>query len=473
MPELPDLNHLSHGEKDALIRALWAQVQSLTARVAALEARLGDPSKTPDNSSLPPSKGQKPNKPEKATRVGPRQGSLGRKGGGRPLACDPDETVTAKPVACVHCHAALSEADQMLHGRYDKIDLPVVRPMVTRVERYAGHCPCCGGVTLAAIPAGLEDGSPFSVNIVALAIYLRFTHAISYRRLSQLFLHLYALQISEGALDAMLQRAKPCFDSEVTAILARLRRSRIICSDETSVRIDGRTHWNWAEPAKVPPMLSIGGRQAEGFQNDQVVIHVVRNSRAASVVTETMAGHRPTIWVSDLYGAQQGHADLWQICLAHQLRDCKYAIEAGDTIFAPQMKALLLRAVVLARRRKSLAESTRRSHLRRLDHALNAIMVLAPTNSHGRRLRKRYGKVRSHLFTFLEHPDAPPDNNGSERELRPTATYRKVTGGFRSNWGADLFAGVRSVVGTAAREGRNAYQAICAVLHGESVIQTG
>ena len=73
---------------------------------------------------------------------------------------------------------------------------------------------------------------------------------------------------------------------------------------------------------------------------------------------------------------------------------------------------------------------------------------------------KRYGKVRNSLFTFLEHPDAPPDNNGSERELRPTATYRKVTGGFRSTWGADLFAAVRSVVGTAARRGCYAYQAI-------------
>ena len=455
MTQRPDLSHLSHTEKDALIHALWAQVQGLTARVAALEARLGDPSKTPDNSSLPPSKGQKPNRPEKTKRIGPRTGSLGRKGGGRPLACDPDETVTARPVACEHCQAALCDADQVLHGRYDKIDLPVVRPVVTRVERYGGHCPCCGGVTLAAIPAGLEDGSPFSVNIVALAIYLRFTHAISYRRLTQLFSHLYALRISEGALDAMLQRAKPCFDAEVAAILARLRRSRIVCSDETTVRIDGRTHWNWV------------------FQNDQVVIHVVRNSRAARVVTETMAGHRPTIWVSDLYAAQQGHAGLWQICLAHQLRDCKYAIEAGDTIFAPRMKALLLRAVVLARRRKSLAEGTRRGYQRRLDHELNAIMVLAPTNSHGRRLRKRYGKVRSHLFTFLEHPDVPPDNNGSERELRPTATYRKVTGGFRSHWGADLFAGVRSVVGTAARRGKDAYQAILAVLHANSVVQPG
>ena len=221
------------------------------------------------------------------------------------------------------------------------------------------------------------------------------------------------------------------------------------------MRIDGRTHWNWV------------------FQNEQVVIHIVRNSRAASVVTETMAGHRPSIWVSDLYGAQQGHADLWQVCLAHQLRDCKYAIEAGDTIFAPRMKALLLRAVVLARRRKSLAESTRRNYQSRLDRELDAIMVLAPTNRPGKRLRKRYGKVRGHLFTFLDHPEVPPDNNGSERELRPTATYRKVTGGFRSQWGAELFAGVRSVVGTAARRGKHAYQAILAVLADESVLQPG
>jgi transposase len=120
VPQLPDLNHLSHAEKDALIRALWAQVQDLTTRVATLEARLGEPSKTPDNSSLAPSKGQKPNQPEKSKRIGPHQGSLGRKGGGRPLACDPDETVTAKPAACAHCQTAFSDADQVLHGRYDK-----------------------------------------------------------------------------------------------------------------------------------------------------------------------------------------------------------------------------------------------------------------------------------------------------------------------------------------------------------------
>ena len=66
---------MGRAEKDALIRALWMQVQNLTARVAVLDAKLNEPPKTPDNSSLPPSKGQKPNKPEKSKRAGPRQGS--------------------------------------------------------------------------------------------------------------------------------------------------------------------------------------------------------------------------------------------------------------------------------------------------------------------------------------------------------------------------------------------------------------
>lgn len=462
MAQLPDLSRLSHDEKDALIRALWAQVQaltaqvqSLTARVAELEAKLDLPPKTPDNSSMPPSQGKKPNGGDKPKRKGPRRGSLGRKGGGRSLAENPDETVIARPVCCAHCRAALDEADQTLAARYDKVDVPKVKPVVTRVELYAGHCSCCGKTTLAPLPEGLEPGTPFSLNIVALAMYLRFVHHVSYRRLHRLLLELFGLVISEGALDAAFRRAMPCFDAEVSAILARLRRARVVCSDETGIRIDGHGCWNWV------------------FQNGEVVIHVIRASRGAGVVAEVMDGHRPLIWVSDLYSAQQGHAAEWQICLAHQLRDCQFAIEAGDKIFAPRMKMLLLRAFALARRRHRLAESTRRSYRQRLERELDAIMALAPVTRDGKRLRKRYGKVRSHLFTFLDHPEVGADNNGSERELRPTATYRKVTGGFRSVWGANLYAALRSVIGTAARRGIDAYQAIRMTLQGQSVLAPG
>jgi transposase len=149
------------------------------------------------------------------------------------------------------------------------------------------------------------------------------------------------------------------------------------------------------------------------FQNTEVMIHVIHHRRAAGVVEEVMAGYRPVIWVSDLYGIQQGHAEAWQICLAHQLRDCQFAIEAGDAIFAPRMKALLRRAVVIARRRHRLAESTRHHYRQRLE--LNAVMALMPIQHDRQRLRKLYGRLRSHLITFLDHPEAAADNDAGER----------------------------------------------------------
>jgi hypothetical protein len=51
-------------------------------------------------------------------------------------------------------------------------------------------------------------------------------------------------------------------------------------------------------------------------------------------------------------------------------------------------------------------------------------------------------------------------NNGSERALRPSAVYRKITSGFRSEWGAKLYADIRSVVETARRRSIRAIAAV-------------
>lgn len=214
------------------------------------------------------------------------------------------------------------------------------------------------------------------------------------------------------------------------------------------MRVQGQTQWNWV------------------FQNAEVVIHVIRPSRGRAGVAEVLDGHRPALWVSDLFSAQRGHADAWQICLAHQLRDLRYAIEAGDGVVAPCLKAL-------ARRRFALKERTRLAYRRRLDRDLSAILAVQPTNRHGQRLRTRYLKLRDSLFSFLLNPEVPPDNNGSERELRPMATYRKVTGGFRSDWGPELCAGVKSVIAPAARRGLDPYHAILSVLSGRTVLAPG
>src|SRR4051794_25718722 len=248
----PDLSRLTEAEKDTLILALWAQVQALTARVAHLEARLNEPTRTSSNSSLPPSKGHKANRPERERRAGPRRGSLGRAGGGRPLAEEPDQFVIAKAAACAHCRAALGEADQRLHARYDKVELPPVRPVVTRVERYLGRCPCCGGATLAPVPEGVEEGSPLRLSILALAPYLRFTHAISYRPLIRPLLRPFSLPGSQGPLDSLfppplptrnrLRPAARAFPPPLRVAVQRRRLGGPVPPRQAAVRGRGRRH---------------------------------------------------------------------------------------------------------------------------------------------------------------------------------------------------------------------------------------
>lgn len=455
--QLPELANLSEREKDALVVELWAENQALRQmvklleeRVAILEAKLKEPPKTPKNSSLPPSRGQKRNQPGKPKGMR-RKASVGRAGGGRELHPAPDQAVVARVKVCPHCNGAVGECAQKLVAVYDKIELPPVRPIVTRVVQYGGKCGACGQGFVAPVPVGLEAGSPFGNSVASLATYFRYGHALSYERLTGMFRDVFGLSLSEGALANLFERAARRFDPATQAILARLRRARLVGSDETSVRVNGRNQWEWV------------------FQNDEVCLHVIRPSRATAVITEVLDRHRPQVWVSDLYSSQKNHpAQDWQVCLAHQLRDCQFAIEAGDTIFAPRMKAVLLRAFVLHRRRTQLAASTSYQYRCALNRRLHAALALVPTNAHGIRLQKRYAALTDHLFLFLDDASIPPTNNQSERDLRLSKIFRKVTNGFRSDWGRDLFAAIRSVVNTGKRHGLNAFESITKTLSATS-----
>ena len=208
-PPLPDLGQLSDADKDALIMALWTQldaavavnaglmanVEALTARVAELEAKLNEPPKTPDNSSLPPSHGHKTNKPPCRRR---RKGR--HLGVGRELHPDPDHIVEARAETCPSCAAALAEGDQKLQAVHERIELPPIKPIVTQVRLHGGTCPHCGQAFTARSPPGLEPGPPFGPTIEALAVYLHHCQAIGFERLSALFRDIFGLPISEGAV---------------------------------------------------------------------------------------------------------------------------------------------------------------------------------------------------------------------------------------------------------------------------------
>jgi len=258
----------------------------------------------------------------------------------------------------------------------------------------------------------------------------------------------YGIKISEGGLAELFKRVKTRLDPQVQAILERLQRSRLVCSDETSARGNGENEWEWV------------------FQNSEVCRHVIRPSRGAQVISEVMAEHQPEIWVSDLFSAQKTHpAKTWQVCLAHQLRDCQYGIDAGDKIFSARMKRLLLRAFVLQKRWLDLAHSTRYQYRCRLYRDLKEVLALSPTQAAGMRLQTRYQALQENLFLFLDDSTIPPTNNASEQALRWSVIFRKVTNGFRSDWGRDLFAAVRSIVNTGRRQGLSAFESILAALN--------
>ena len=138
MTQAPDLSKLSVAEKDALILALFEQltiahqriaeqdkiIAAQAERIAALEAKLeqlNQPPKTPGNSSMPPSRGQKKDRAE-PDHDRPRRKS--RPGVGRSLHPNPDRVVDATLSACPKCRARFPQAAQTPQQVYDRIELP-------------------------------------------------------------------------------------------------------------------------------------------------------------------------------------------------------------------------------------------------------------------------------------------------------------------------------------------------------------
>jgi transposase len=266
---------------------------------------------------------------------------------------------------------------------------------------------------------------------------------IGYKRLTEVCQGLFGLTISQGAIANMLARVGDAMAAPAERIAAQVRASEVVASDETSARVKGKTWWQWT------------------FGCATAVTFVIASTRGKCVPTAFLAGAKPLVWLSDRLPAQCKHAEEHQFCLAHLIRDAQYAIDHGDTIFAPGFKALLQDACAVGRRRPDLADATIAAHRRRLERQLDRLLARKPTDAEGRKLRDAVAlDCRGKLLVFLKRRDVEPTNNESERALRPSVIFRKVTNGFRSEWGAQAYAALCSIVETGRRNGRSALAAI-------------
>jgi transposase len=298
----------------------------------------------------------------------------------------------------------------------------------------------------------------FGPHLEALWTYLHEQHHISYARLAAIARDLWRLRVSQGALANALRRVAARLQPQAGAIREQVRASPTIGSDETSARVQGRTHWQWV------------------FQTPTASYHVIVPRRNGAVVEECLGDAVPETWVSDLWKPQLGApAKRHQICLAHQLRELQYVVDKEQSVWARACQAVFRLAIHRAhqRDRGELWGAAYGAAVRKIEADCDALLARPVEGVEASRLWLRFREHRDSLFVFLYDAAVPPTNNASEQALRHAVVHRKVTGGFRSDWGAEAHAIVTTVLDTARKRGEDLLTTLHAALGAPAAIPPG
>src|SRR5918999_6113565 len=447
--------------REELLELVRRQQEELAAREAAIErrdekireleeelAQFRRPVKTPENSAVPPSRGQKANRASgRRRKLGPKRGHVGSSR----ERSEPDVVVECRPRVCGGCGHELPQRGGRRTGRSQVIEVPAFAPVVIEAWQYTVGCEQCGEQTVGTYPAGLEPRRTFGPGVEALLSYFHERHHVSYERLVEVCRDVFGLGISQGgvenALRRWVERARPTY----AAIREQVRGSPVINSDETGARVAGRTQWQWV------------------FQTPEASYHVIAPSRGGDVIDAFLAGAEPEVWGSDLWAPQiLLAAGEHQICLSHQARDLTFASEADpdtERIWALDLRHLFGRAIRLHHERAQVTPATFARRRLLIENATDRLVFdryVAP-KTEAARLQQRYRTHRDSLYVFLHRDDVEPTNNSSERDLRPSVIHRKVIGAFRSAWGAEASAIRTTILATARKQGQNLLDAFRAV----------
>jgi transposase len=440
-PPMPE--DLSRSAMWEIILELRAKLEAAEAKIAELETKLSKPKKDSRNSSVPSSQTIKERRENRRARRGGKPGHVGKSRENQ----TPDQIMECRVVVCPGCGEDLQEQDQTLSSTHQIIDIPPVLAQVIEVRRYQAIC-TCGRCVLGEVPQGYDEPQQgFGPNVHALLSYFNGTHHIAHNRLKSLMRGVFGMDISAGAIAASLQRTARKLAAPAHEILLDIRRSQVIGSDETGLRVEGSNWWLWV------------------LQTPTASYFAAADTRAGSVLEALMLDAIANVWCSDLGSSQlTAPARRFAICNAHYLRKLQYAIDAGDTAFAPAFQYLLREALHLARARDDLPHDLYWQQVEVVKATAHYLLTWPTVNEEGRKLKKSFTRHFDKMWVFLERPDVPFDNNASERALRPAVIHRKVIGGFRTEDGAAAYATYRSIEDTARKRGQPILQALYEVL---------
>jgi transposase len=423
-------------------------VKELRKRIEILEKKLEQyekPEKNSGNSSLSSSsdKNRKfyPPREKSGKKAG---GQKGHKGHAKILYENPDEIIEVYPETCIYCgNEDFTEKENILEQR-QIVDIPQIKPTITEYQQKAGICSKCGKHNIGVFPENIAPNVQIGERSKALIGYLNVQHHLSYERLVQIFSDIFNLDISKGSIDNKIKELSYELTPVYNNILENLKKSNVIGSDETGLRINGKGSYVWV------------------FQNENNT-YFKTAPRNFETIERTIGKEFKGSWVSDRLGAQLMIKAEHQLCLVHLIRDCKYIIDTEKSRWAERLKKFFKKVIEFRKQSGEYFNPLSRWYFRQIQRfkkELNQIFSKSPPTKEAKRLFKSLLPRLSQLIHFLDKKNVPYDNNGSERALRNRVINRKVSGCFRSALGAICHDKISSVIETAKKRGLNILDSI-------------
>ena len=445
-----ELAELSREDLLALISAQAVQIAALTARIAELERRLGLDS---SNSGKPPSSdGLK--KPVRVRSLrqpsgAPPGGRKGHPGDTLRQAEFPDFVLDHYPPACPGCGMALTAATARGHVARQVFDLPEPRPpVVTEHRAHECCCPGCGQRTKAGFPAGVAAPVQYGPRISAVAVYLLHGQFVPEDRVAEVMQDLFGARLVAATIAQMSRTCADRLGGFVQAVCDQVAGAKVKHLDETGFRIGGQTRWLHVASTALLTMYRVSDRRGIIWDN---VTGIAVHDHWKPYYTMTGVLHA--------------------LCNAHHLRELKALIEIDKEDWARQMQIVLRRACHAVNLAAARSVSLKPRFIARIERRYDAVVAagLAFHMSLPRlpRAQRRGGKPRrvghnllvrlqmrrDDVLRFLRDPQVPFTNNQAERDIRMMKLRQKISGGFRSFAGAEIFAVIRSVLSTARKQG--------------------
>lgn len=441
--------------QEFLIQELLKRIAQLERKVLALESlekeniylrqRLAkyETPKNSHNSSIPPSKDE--NRPQRNQSLREKSGKkvggqTGHDGKTLMMSDNPDETQEETPAYCSRCGKDLMQVEGVFVDRKQVIDIPPIKPVYKEYRIYSKICNC-GHTTTSNFPSGVVASIQYGPNTEAMVSYLHSRQYLPFRRMEEFMNDVFQLPISEGGLHCLLDRFTNKASILYKEIKNRIEKSESIGTDETGVKVNGKKHWYWTwQTEQLTYICHSLNRGVKTIQN------VFENGLPNSILQHDR-------WASHFHCQAKGH----QLCVSHLLRDLNYLEELYKNEWASNMKTILKQAIEL---KKQLLPNQYNHSFKpkiKIEDGLD-ILLNQPIDKSCKKiitLQKYLNKHRCSILLFLYHPKVPADNNSSERSIRNVKVKQKISGQFKSDKGAEIYAINRSVIDTIIKSKQN------------------